>query len=204
MLKSWIALSVIFLLAHVTSAAASQTFDFEGSFEGWQYQWSHPAGPPGSPGMVTLETNLGFGDDGTLWIELAFSASSGTPVTVEVDFELFSSTKSDVNTFPVLAYIGTTDPSIEADFTIIGRTNMVAGWANYNLTETVTPIAGQVWIAVGTGVTWEGHRDYWIDHVTVQGVPEPGGGMLLAIACCVLSVRKIRHIRPKGQKKYAK
>lgn len=209
MLKSWFALSVIFLLAHVTSSAASQTFDFEGSFEGWQQQWYLQLPSPGSAGIVTLDTTLGFGDssslkfdlgnghgdDGTLWIELAFSAPSGTPVNVEVDFELFSTTRSDVNNFPVLAYVGTTDPNIEADFTIIGHTGTVSGWANYSLTKTVTPIAGQVWIAVGTGVTWETHRDYWIDHVTVQGVPEPGGGMLLAISCCVLSMCNVRHIR---------
>jgi hypothetical protein len=183
-------LILIAALLPIISHAAGQTFDFDSSFEGWQQQWAAPlAGGPGSLGIVTLDSTKGFsdssslkfdmgnglGDDGTLWIERTFSATNGVPIEVSVDFELFSLQQSDFNTFTVVAYVGNTDPNAEVDFSIVGSTDTAAGWVQYNHSAKVTPVTNQVWVAVGISIVWETHRDYWIDHVSVAGVPEPVG-----------------------------
>jgi hypothetical protein len=139
----------------------------------------------------------GFGDDGTLWIERAFAAPGSAPVIVRIDFQLFSESQSDFNQFEVKAFAGPDDPDVQADFTTLGPTELVAGWSDYHYETTVQPSGGQVWAALGVRVAWETPRQYGIDKVTATVTPEPAGGVLAsgaALGACVASRRKRRQL----------
>jgi len=178
------------LAAFSCRPAAAETFvsDFATGFDGWAQQW-HNESETGSPGVVTHSTERGFndgaslqfdmgdgfGDDGTLGIEKLFSIAPATPTHIALSFEQFSLEQSDFNTFQVKAAISTENPQVQADFATIGSTDSVAGWAPFAYDQLITSPTGQVWVALGIRVAFEGHRDYWIDHVTVttETIPEP-------------------------------
>ena len=58
------------------------------------------------------------------------------------------------------------------------------GWVPFEYDRLITSPTGEVWVALGIRVAWEGHRDYWIDHVavTTTAIPEPSAMILLLIA----------------------
>jgi hypothetical protein len=123
----------------------------------------------------------GFGDYGTLWIEKQFAVPHSM-IQVDLGFQLYNTSRSDVNTFQVKAVISRQNPSVQSDFALIGETNSAAGWVPFRYSQTVNSPTGQVWVALGIRVAYEGPRVYWIDHVTVSvpAVPEPSlAGMLL-------------------------
>lgn len=204
----WICVVSGFVIANmVASLAASATFDFAASLEGWQPQW-HKESSTGTDGMVSLDASLGFddsasllfdmgdggGDDGTLWIERALPAPGTEPISVRIDFQLFSDAQSDFNQFQVKAFVGGDDPDVQADFTTIGSTNRVPGWADYHFESLASPVNGQVWTAVGIRVAWETPREYWIDKVSVNIVPEPTSIVLLgsaAVAYALICGRRL-------------
>jgi hypothetical protein len=191
-----VCVAALLLIVHTLRLppVAAQTFDFDGTFEGWQQQW-HKESETGTDGVVTLDPARGFddssslkfdmgdgfGDDGTLWIEREFPAEAGVPLPLLVRFQLFSVDQSDFNNFEVKAFLGADDPTVQTDFTTIGSTDAVAGWAEYSYQATIEPTSDAAWVAVGVRVAWEGHRDYWIDHVSVNVVPEPTSALLLAL-----------------------
>lgn len=167
---------------------ATYVHDFDGSFDGWQWQWHCPTcGEYVEPGEVFLSSERGYGDgwsllfdmgngagdEGTLWIEKSFSVPANTPATVWVSFQLYNLGYSDFNRFWVKAYIGQDNPEEQADFTTIGETDTAVGWVPFSYEQAVTSDTGEMWVAVGIRVAWECHRDYWIDHVIVTA-PVPG------------------------------
>ena len=144
----------VLLITFCTNAAFGDTFvyDFDNSFECWRWQWHahpfdphyppYPEYPDGVAGEVTLsdvhgyndDTSLKFDmgdgsfDDGTLWIEKAFTIPVNTPTEVSVSFQLWNDGYSDFNRFEVLSRISEQDPDVEEDFTPIGETLTAAGW----------------------------------------------------------------------------
>ena len=190
----------VLLAVFCTSEAFGDSFvyDFDNSFEGWRWQWAQGAGDAGYPpypddpwiGEVTLsdvrgyndDTSLKFDmnpdgslDDGTLWIEKAFTISANTPTEVSLSFQLWNDEYSDFNNFDVKSCISEQNPDVQDDFTHIGWTDTAAGWVEHSYQQTVTSSSGQAWVAVGIRVNWETPRLYWIDQVEVSGVlPVPG------------------------------
>ncbi len=186
----------VLLAAFCTSEAFGDTFvyDFDNSFQGWRWQWHaynmdphyppYPEYPDGVAGEVTLSDVRGYNDgtslkfdmgdgsfdDGTLWIEKAFTIPADTPTEVSVSFQLWNVDYSDFNRFGVRGCISEQDPDVEGDFTTIGWTDTAAGWVQHGYQQTVTSSSGRAWIALGIGVCWETPRLYWIDHVEVSGV----------------------------------
>jgi hypothetical protein len=189
--------------------AAAETFvsDFGTGFDGWAQQW-HIESETGSPGVVTHSTERGFndgaslkfdmgdgfGDDGTLWIEKLFSIAPATPTRIALSFQQFSLEQSDFNPFQVKAAISTEDPQMQADFATIGNTDSVAGWAPFDYDQLITSPTGQVWVALGIRVAFEGHRDYWIDHVTVttDAIPEPTSTTLITALIAITGLVRRR------------
>jgi hypothetical protein len=171
------------------------TSDFQTGFDGWQQQW-HKESETGTDGVVTHSTERGyndgaslkfdmgdgFGDDGTLWIEKQFAVPAGIPTNVSLSFQLFNLGQSDFNNFEVKAAISPNNPNMQADFTTIGSTNTAEGWVPFTHEDSITSTSGQVWVAAGVRVAWEGHRDYWVDQVVVStlAVPEPATVTLFA------------------------
>lgn len=188
-------------LAPANAAADTYVSDFATGFDGWQQQW-HNESETGTPGVVThsmergyndgaslkFDMGDGFGDDGTLWIEKMFSIDAGVPTNIALAFQQFSLEQSDFNTFEVKAAISTENPNQQADFTTIGNTDTVAGWAPFEYDRLITSATGEVWVALGIRVAWETHRDYWIDHVvvTTTAIPEPSTLTLIALAATTL------------------
>ncbi len=119
---------------------------------------------------VSLKAFLnGLNDDGTIWVERRFSAPVGSRVRADLSFWLWSENQSDFNTWPVVAYAGTTDPEIEEDFAIVGQTDQKAGWKRYSHSSvlTVGP-SGEVWLAFGISATWETPRTHYLDFAVVR------------------------------------
>ena len=186
-------------LAFAPSITCADTYvsDFQTSFDGWQQQW-HNESETGTPGFVSHSTERGyndgaslkfdmgdgFGDDGTLWIEKMFSIDAGVPTNIAVAFQQFNEFQSDFNTFQVKAAVSIQNPNEQADFTTIGNTDSGEGWVPFEYDRLITSPTGEVWVALGIRVAWEGHRDYWIDHVavTTTAIPEPSAMILLLIA----------------------
>lgn len=184
-------------LSPSSATAATYVSDFATGLDGWQPQW-HKESPSGTDGEVSHSTERGFndsasllfdmgdglGDDGTLWIEKLLTIEPDVPTHVAVEFQQLSLVQSDLNTFEVKAVISTTDPNEQDDFTTIGSTDSVAGWAPFAHSELITSATGDVWIAVGIRVAWESPRDYWIDQVvvTTTPVPEPSAMALVGVA----------------------
>ncbi len=183
----WFALPCALLLGTLSAQAAivySYQESFESSFGGWtpdhyiscepscRFLWSITRSQDrASDGRTSLKGFLnGSHDDGTIWVERPFTLSQLRPGTykVTVSFSLWSSAKADVNTWPVVAYIGANNPEREADFPIIGRTQAAAGWTRYSLTRSVTVSpTTPLWIAFGFGATWETSRTHFLDAVSV-------------------------------------
>ena len=194
------------------AAAATVTYDFANSLEGWETGW-HKESPTGTPGAISwsgqrsstgggggslkFDMGDGLGDDGTLWIARRFAAPAKSAAPVTVSFDLFSPQESFVNNFQVKVAVREDKPDQQSDFVTIGETGQLAGWVPYSFTRTLTSQSGGVWVAVGIRVSWETHRDYWIDHVSVTGpaVPEPLGGVGLLAFAGVLVTRRSRRTK---------
>jgi hypothetical protein len=191
------AAAVVAALFSSAADAGTYVFDFANDLDGWQQQW-HKESESGSPGFVNHTTERGYndsaslefdmgdglGDDGTLWIERLFNIEPSVPTLVSVDFQQFSPVQSDLNNFEIKAAISTTNPNEQADFTTIGATGSIAGWALFAHDQLIASPTGEVWVAVGIRVAWESPRVYGIDHVvvTTSQVPEPSSLLVTAVA----------------------
>ncbi|MFA6171091.1 MAG: hypothetical protein WCW77_03345 [Patescibacteria group bacterium] len=122
-------------------------------------------------GVYSLAGYLdGNHDDGTIWVERPFEVAPNSRINCEISFYLWSENDSDSNQWPVLAYAGLKNPLKEKDFSIIGRTDEVAGqWKKYSYSAQLTSDAsGKVWMAFGFGATSEFQRTYFLDKVSVS------------------------------------
>lgn len=158
---------------------------FEQDFGGWTGDADVPPDPnnPGSlvdwnvsrvtspvkSGQYSVELHIdGRQDDGTVWIEKALSVSKNAQIQVEVSFDFYSESESFNVIADVVGFAGTSNPEVEADFTVLGQANEVSGWKRYTHTATVnTGASGKVWVAVGISVRWETEMTYKLDDVKV-------------------------------------
>ena len=83
---------------------------------------------------------------------------------------MFYSETESFNTIAVVcAYAEVRNPETEADFTIVGPANEVAGWKDYVYTATVqTGSSEEIWVALGISVRWETRMAYNIDDVDIE------------------------------------
>ncbi|MDP3093781.1 MAG: BsuPI-related putative proteinase inhibitor [bacterium] len=164
---------------------------FESGLGGWQtdheihceqeihpclFEWSiERSTEQAQHGNYSLESFLnGINDDGTIWMEKTFPVPQNSTVTIDLSFQLWSEAATPVTQWPVVAYIGTADPELESDFTIVGYTNTVAGWQAYSHSRNInTGSSSRIWVAFGFGATWEVSRTYFMDSVTVTVPPAP-------------------------------
>ena len=120
-------------------------------------------------GQCSVELYVdGRQDDGTVWIEKKISVKNDSQTQVKVSFEFYSEQESFNVIASVCAYTGISNPEVEADFTILGQANEVAGWKHYiHETTLKTGSSEEVWVAVGITVRWETEMTYNIDDVKV-------------------------------------
>jgi hypothetical protein len=194
-MKSGLILGVVIGILTILSVAAGWYFypqpaiyneSFEANFGGWGEDADVPPDPnnsnfpvawnvsrvtvPVKSGQYSVELYLdGRQDDGTVWIEKMFSAKSHSQVQVEVSFEFYSGNESFNVIAGVVGFAGTFNPENEADFTVLGQADEVAGWSRYTHRATLnTDSSGEVWVAVGITALWETEMTYRLDDVKVM------------------------------------
>ena len=158
---------------------------FEEDFGGWMEDADVPPDPnnPGHPVAwnVSRVASLahseqysvklyidGRQDDGTVWVEKEISVKNNSQIEVKVSFEFYSEHESFNVIAGVCAYAGISNPEAEANFTVIGNANEVAGWKRYTYKTTLHTVSSEeVWVAVGITVRWETEMTYNIDDVKV-------------------------------------
>ena len=158
---------------------------FEEDFGGWEGDADVPPDPnnPGSLvdwnvsrvtspvkfGQYSVELYIdGRQDDGTVWIERELSVKKNSQIQVKVSFDFYSESESFNAIAGVVGFAGTSNPEVEADFTVLGQANEVSGWKRYTHTATLkTGSSGEVWVAVGISVLWETEMTYNLDDVEV-------------------------------------
>lgn len=120
-------------------------------------------------GQYSVELSIdGRQDDGTVWIEKKMLVRKDSEIEVEVSFEFYSEQESFNIIAGVCAYVGIPKPEAEADFTVIGQANEVAGWKHYtHKTTQHIGSSGEVWVALGITVRWETEMTYNVDDVKV-------------------------------------
>ena len=157
---------------------------FEQDFGGWMKGADVPLNPnTGNPvawnvsriaslahsGQYSVELNIdGRQDYGTVWIEKKMSVRNNSQIEIEVSFEFYSEQESFNIIAGVCTYAGILNPEAEANFTVIGQANEVAGWKRYTYKTTLhTGSSGEVWVALGITVRWETEMTYNVDDVKI-------------------------------------
>jgi len=158
---------------------------FEEDFGGWEGDADVPPDPnnpdslvdwnvsrvtsPVKSGQYSVELYIdGRQDDGTVWIERELSVKKNLQIQVKVSFDFYSESESFNVIADVVGFAGTSNPEVEADFTVLGQANEVSGWKRYTHTATLkTGSSGEVGVAVGISVLWETEMTYNLDNVEV-------------------------------------
>lgn len=162
-----------------------QSESFETGFDNWMTDADVPM-DPNNPGHhvawnVSRVTTRAYSgqysvalfidgrqDDGTVWIERKISAKNNSEVRVKITFQLYSEQESFNIIAGVCAHVGLSNPEEEADFSVIGNANEVAGWKAYSHTTTLnTGSNGEIWVAIGITVRWETEITYNIDDIEI-------------------------------------
>jgi len=125
---------------------------------------------PAHSGEYSLKFFIdGNQDDGTIWIERKIAVKEKTQAKVNVSIKLYSESESFNTIADLCTYVGTRNPEVEEDFTVLGSANEVAGWKNYTYTTTLDIGSDrEVWVAVGITVRWETYMNYFIDDVEIE------------------------------------
>jgi hypothetical protein len=123
-----------------------------------------------SAGQYSLELYIdGRQDDGTIWIMKEIQVKNSSQIHVSLSFEFYSEQESFNVIAGVCAYAGSSPPTVEGDFVVLGPANEVAGWKRYDYDETLqTGSKGEVWIAMGITVRWETEMTYNVDDVKIS------------------------------------
>jgi len=193
-MKSSLKLGVVIGILTIVSATAGWYFHcnpviydegFEEDFGGWEGDADVPPDPnnpdslvdwnvsrvtsPVKSGQYSVELYIdGRQDDGTVWIERKISVRKNSKIQVKVSFDFYSESESFNVIASVVGFAGTSNPEVEADFTVLGQANEVSGWKRYTHTATLkTGSSGEVWVAVGISVRWETEMTYNLDDVKV-------------------------------------
>jgi len=176
---------LVFATFVLVESAPASAWTVTESFERDMGGWVADSDVPGVPWHITRSTLRAFQgvwsleyylngtrDDGTIWVERSIPANPKTIAQVHIDFWLYSKQRSQVNGWAVVAYAGVANPEREADFTIVGYTDLGTGWFNYHLDTTVpTGVSSTIWVAFGYSVRWEVNRTDYFDYVTVTRTP---------------------------------
>lgn len=193
-MRSSLKLGVVVGILTIISVAAGWYFypkpvrydeGFEEDFGGWIGDADVPPDPnnPGSlvdwngsrvtspvkSGQYSVEFYIdGRQDDGTVWIERKLSVKTNSKIQVTVSFDFYSESESFNVIASVVGFAGSSNPEVEADFTVLGQANEVSGWKRYTHTATLnTGSSGEVWVAIGISVCWETEMTYNLDDVKV-------------------------------------
>jgi len=193
-MRSSLKLGVVIGILIIISATAGWYFypksviyteGFEEDFGGWEGDADVPLDPNNSGSLVDWNVSRvtspvkseqysvelyidGRHDDGTVWIEKALSVKRNSQIQVKVSFDFYSESESFNVIAGVVGFAGTSNPEVEADFTVLGQANEVSGWKRYTYTGTLnTGSSGEVWVAVGISVRWETEMTYNLDDVEV-------------------------------------
>jgi hypothetical protein len=193
-MRTGLKLGISIVILTIISAAAgwyfcpkpsSHTQGFETNFGGWTEDADVPQDPnnpgsyvdwnvsrvnsPAKSGQHSVELYIdGKQDDGTVWIEKALSAKRNAQIHVTVSFDLYSESESFNVIAAVVGFAGTSNPEVEADFTVLGKANDVSGWKRYSYMATLeTDSSGEFWVAIGISVRWETEMTYNLDDVEV-------------------------------------
>lgn len=158
---------------------------FEQDFGGWIKDADVPLDPnnPGQhiawnvsratsrahSGRYSVEMYIdGRQDDGTVWIEKKILVKNNSRIQVTICFEFYSKEKSFNVIAGVCAYAGILNPEAEANFTVVGNANEVAGWKRYTYTTALYTVSNEeAWVAVGITALWETEMTYNLDDVEV-------------------------------------
>ena len=122
-------------------------------------------------GSYSLNFSIdGRQDDGTIWIERRIPVRTHSSIQVRVSFQLYSEFESQANMIAgVVVYAGINNPENEDDFQILGPTNQVSGWKEYDYMLSLnTSSSDEIWIALGITVLWETQMSYNIDDVRIE------------------------------------
>ncbi len=115
-----------------------------------------------------LFTIDGLQDDGTIWIQHQLNLQANTQKTLNVTFQLWSSSESFNTIAAVVGYGGTKAPQGEGSFQVLGAANQVEGWKTYNFTaDVIADENGAAYVALGISVRWETNLSYFVDEVNV-------------------------------------
>jgi hypothetical protein len=190
-LKFGIVIGILIIIISATAGwyfyrnPAIYTEGFEEDFGGWEGDADVPPDPnnlgslvdwnvsrvtsPVKFGQYSVELYIdGRQDDGTVWIERKISVRKNSKIQVKVSFDFYSESESFSVIAGVVGFAGTSNPEVEADFTVFGQANEVSGWKRYTHTATLkTGSSGEVWVAVGMSVRWETEMTYNLDDVKV-------------------------------------
>jgi hypothetical protein len=84
------------------------------------------------------------------------STERNAQVQVNVSFDLYSESESLNVITAVVAFAGTSNSEVEANFKVVGKANDVSGWkcCTY-IAKLETDSSGEVWVALGKSVRWE-------------------------------------------------
>jgi hypothetical protein len=180
----WVALAaaaVVGAIAAPAQAAPTRTYGYEYGFGGWVVGYAgegrstvHRTTDVAYAGRYSVACHLdGTTGPATVWLAHRYPAPLDTVLTVAVTFHLRSAQASDVNVWPVVAYVGTRPPTGAADFTTVGHTDQVAGWQRYRFErlQLTGQAPAQVWVALGISAGWEYSREYHLDQVAVSVNP---------------------------------
>lgn len=193
-MRSSLKLGVVVGILTIISVAAGWYFypkpvrydeGFEEDFGGWIGDADVPPDPnnpsslvdwnvsrvtsPVKSGQYSAELYIdGRQDDGTVWIERKLSVKTNSKIQVTVSFDFYSESESFNVIASVVGFAGSSNPEVEADFTVLGQANEVSGWKRYTHTATVnTGSSGEVWVAMGISVSWETELTYNLDDIKV-------------------------------------
>ena len=117
-------------------------------------------------------------DAGKIWIERSFSLEPGAVYDVDVSYALGTSDFGDFNLWTLIAGATAIDPESVADLVFQGETgtgedeDLGVVWLEkrHTFSATASP-SGELWVSLGVWGTWETHRTYYLDDVSIVFTP---------------------------------
>lgn len=117
-------------------------------------------------------------DAGKIWIERPFSLEPGATYDVDVGYALGTSDFGDFNLWTLIAGATATDPESVTDLVFQGETgtgedeDLGVVWLEKRHAFTATASStGELWVSLGVWGTWETHRTYYLDDLSIVFTP---------------------------------
>jgi hypothetical protein len=117
-------------------------------------------------------------DAGKIWIERPFSLEPGATYDVDVSYAFGTSDFGDINLWTLIAGVTSLDPETVSDLVFQGETgtgedeDLGVVWLekSHAFSATASP-AGELWVSLGVWGTWETHRTYYLDDLSIVFTP---------------------------------